>query len=347
VHKTGLVIILAILVTVCQSKNRSSDSSENKTISSDSVEILLSIEKNDVIANPVRITSTPEGFALYDKGFHQIKLFTENGKPLLSFGQEGKGPGEFQSVSAIKSFSDQIIVSDSELLLQYSFDLDGNLVSTTEIASTLYAIDNEIVTPGAFVSPTSGMQNSLAFFSDKNREINYHFGEPVVKAPKAADFNKWQKEFSQGKVPDFFRNRVGISADQSRIYLFLQTEGILQQYDLKGKLKWEKSFNLPEFNDEFDRFIKENKDNEPGKVYMLQYVYDMEQDEIGVYMLLRIPHKYPVTILFIGHDGKNIKFYKFNNIEHRPSRFSISPDKEWIYFLNTSRGVVYRNKWPE
>lgn len=338
-------LILTLLIVGCQSESSSTEVSRHGEISSDSIQTLLSIEEDQEIVNPRYITSTADGFALYDDGLHEVQLFSENGDHISSFGNEGRGPGEFQSVSTIKSMDDQIMVSDSERLVQYSFNPEGELISTVKLDPNLYTIDNEIVSPSAFITPTNGRNNSLATFIDKNSDAEFNLGEPVVEPQGSVDLNQLEKAFSEGKLPDFIRNRVDISAGSSYIYLFLQTEGVLQQYNLNGELNWEKSLELPEFNDEYDRFVSENKDQEPGKVYMLQYVHDMEQDEDGLYMLLKIPEKYPTTILSVDHNGEKMQYYRFNNIEHRPSQFSISPDQEWIYFLNVSQGIVYQSSW--
>jgi len=33
-------------------------------------------------------------------------------------------------------------------------------------------------------------------------------------------------------------------------------------------------------------------------------------------------------------------------MEYQPIDFSISPDRQWVYFLNTTQGIIYKNAWP-
>ena len=338
-----LPIALLLLFMGCnKTENDSNESAALNKVSTPPAEIIVSAETDENIANPTQISAFENGFVLYDHALKQVLVFSENGEFHNSFGSGGKGPGEFQTVSTLSYNSDQIIVSDSELLRLTAFDIDGNMLSNQELAPSLFAMDNAILSSSQFITPTNGREGGLAKFVDTGKQIEVVFGEPVTKTPEVADFNQWRKDFSSGKVPDFFRNQVAISGNESFFYLFLQTEGVLAQYNHDGALNWQKSFDLPEFKDEFERFIERNRTNTAGTVYMLQYVSEMEQHDDGVYMLLRIPNRYPPTLLFSDHTGNKIKKIQFNGMDERPSRFSISPDKKWLWFLNVSAGIVYR-----
>lgn len=343
------MFLLIYILIVWLGYNSENDFNHHASISTNHIqpaEIILNVETDEIIANPTSITAFDDGFILYDNALHQILIFTEDGEHIRTFGSRGRGPGEFQWVSTLTYDSGQIIVSDPELLRLTSFDVDGNFLSNQNIPSSVFAMDNAIISSRQFITPTNGREDGLALFTDRENNHEFVFGEPVTTSPDVADFNQWQRDLSSGQVPGSFRNRVAISGGESFYYLFLQTEGILRQYNTDGELIWEKEFELPEFEDEFNRFVERNRDNPPGRMYMLQYVHKMEQNEEGVFMLLRIPNNYPPTILFLDHDGENQRKFHFDEMEYRPSHFSISPGKEWIYFLNTSRGIVYRSRFP-
>lgn len=345
--RTLLLSCYLIYCLGCNTEGEHSNQSGNIDVSTQSAEIVLSVETDEIIAGPTLITAFDDGFILYDDAEHKIHLFSETGAHLNSFGRGGRGPGEFQSVSTITYDAGKIIVSDSKLLRLTSFDLKGSILTSHDLTASLSAMANTILSPHAFITPTNGHEGGLAKFVDRENDTKLVFGEPVTTPPEAVDFNQWQRDLSSGKVPDFFKNNVAVSGDDSSFYIFLQTQGLLQKFDVQGELDWEKKFNLPEFQDEYDRFVEQNKDNPPGRMYMLQYVYKMEQNEDGIYMLLRIPHTYPPTMLFLDHDEDSQRKIQFVDMGHRPSRFSISPDGKWIYLLNRSRGIVYRSSVPD
>lgn len=344
--KMKRLYLLTLILVFCLGCNEETDVN-NSSYDTQSAEIILSVDTDQIIANPVRIAACEDGFILYDDALKQIHIFSDNGEHMHTFGREGRGPGEFQSISALTCDSGQIIVSDSELLRLTTFDLEGNTLSNRDLTASLFAIDNTVISSNQFITPTNGQEGGLAKYVDRENNIEIVFGEPITATPETADFNQWQRDLSSGKVPDFFRNRVAVSGDESFFYAFLQTEGILQQYSTDGTPTWETKFELPEFEDEFNRFVEQNRDNPPGRIYMLQYVHKMVQNEEGIFMLLRIPNIYPPTVLFLNHDGENQRKLYFDNMEYRASDFSISPNKDWIYFLNRSQGVIYRSRFPE
>ncbi|MDZ7773146.1 MAG: hypothetical protein U5K31_10490 [Balneolaceae bacterium] len=310
-------------------------------------ESILDVRENEEIANPTRLAATDGGFALYDAGTGMVNIYSEEAELTASFGGRGRGPGEFQSVSALAYRNGLVLVSDSDLLRLTSFGQNGNVERTVDLEAALYAIDTGILSSQSFLVPTNGQQESLALYVDRENGSEFRFGEPVVEAPGVADFNSWQKDLSSGTVPDFFRNRVAVSGRDSLLYLFLQTEGVLRQYDSGGNLTWERRFSeRPEFRDEFDRFVEQNRDNEPGEMYMLQYAYEMQQTDRGVYLFLRIPPAYPPTLLFVDHSNSGSRLIRIEGMDPRPSHFSIAPSGNRVYFLNIGEGVVYRTDLP-
>lgn len=310
-------------------------------------ERILDVREDESLANPTRIAAAGEGFALYDNGTGEVTVFTGEAEPSASFGGRGRGPGEFQSVSSLAYRDGQFLVADGELLRLTAYGPEGTVESTVDLAPALYAIETGVISSRTFMVPTNGQQESLARYINRENDREFTFGKPVVEAPGAADFNSWQKDLAAGTVPDFFRNRVAVSGSDSLLYLFLQTEGVLRQYGLQGTRNWERGFaDLPEFQDEFDGFVEENKDNEPGQMYMLQYTYGLQQTTRGIYMLLRIPSAYPPTLLYVDHRNLGSRLIRVEGMDPRPSHFSIAPSGNRIYFLNTGKGVVYRVDLP-
>jgi hypothetical protein len=63
-----------------------------------------------------------------NKGTGQVLHFSGNGEPLDAFGREGRGPGEFLSVSDVSVTGDSIVVSDLRLGRLTIFDRAGSVL---------------------------------------------------------------------------------------------------------------------------------------------------------------------------------------------------------------------------
>lgn len=214
------ICIIPVLCFSCSAEQESDHQGYSHDDITNSAEIILSAENDERIANPSQISATESGFILYDDGFKQIMVFNENGEPVHTFGREGRGPGEFQTVSAMMYDGDHIVVSDPELLRLTSFDSDGGVVSGHELTPSLFAMNNAILSTDRYITPTNGREGGLAKFADHESGDEFVFGEPVVQTPESADFDQWHQDFSAGKVPDFFRNHIAMSGNGSLFYLF-------------------------------------------------------------------------------------------------------------------------------
>lgn len=345
-----ILILLLSIVFLSASCGRQQDAQPETDSSTDIIfqsEIVVSVEDSEVIANPTRIASYDDGFILFDSALNKVMIFSGNGELRYSFGRQGRGPGEFRNVSSVSYHNGRIVINDSELLRHTVFMFDGELEYNHNLSASLFAFNTATAAPGRFITPTNGSEGGLAKLVDRIGNTELVLGTPVTEAPEVADFNQWQRELASGRVPDFFRNTVAVSADESYIYLFLQTEGILQQFSWDGELNWEKTIELPEFEKAFERFVENNKDNPPGRVFMLQYVDAIAQNENGVYMLLNTSGETLPTVLRVDHAGENRHLYRFEGMQHRPSQFSITPNRENAWFLNVSDGVVYQSLLSE
>lgn len=334
-------IILGLLITACNPNEEAESLSPSQIISE--IEVLIDQESVGPVTNPMEIVAMDEGFAVFDASDFQIYIFSEAGDLLTSFGGQGNGPDEFQNISSMKFINDNLVVIDPTRLLVHTYDLEGNKISTSSLEANLYVAQSQPLSQTTVVSPTNGQENSLARIRDTSSEESILFGEPIVPAGMPADFAQWQEDISNGRFPDFFRNQLLISAGPEHVYLFLTSEGILQQFSLNGDLNWEKTFDLPEFEAEYNHFVEENSDFDGGNMYSLAYITDIDQNDQGVYMLLRLPDSCPPTVLYVDHAGENQRLFRYDEMEYQPVGFSISPDGESVYLLNRSQGIVYRS----
>jgi hypothetical protein len=80
---------------------------------------------------PAQVAATPDGgIAVLDRQGFQVTLFDSDGSPVVSFGREGDGPGEFRYPASIATLSDgSVSVYDYQKRALQSFTRDGAFVA--------------------------------------------------------------------------------------------------------------------------------------------------------------------------------------------------------------------------
>ncbi|SRR6056297_3600431 len=97
-EKFILINFLFASVFGCNSENKVRNQVNGYNEYTQSAEIVLRVETDEMISNPLRIATFDDGFILYDNAKNQIKIFTDNGGSINIIGREGRGSGEFESV---------------------------------------------------------------------------------------------------------------------------------------------------------------------------------------------------------------------------------------------------------
>lgn len=81
----------------------------------------------DSLLHPIAIATGPNGL-LYvaDDGDKQIKAFESTGRLVRTFGREGQGPGEFESLRGLAVLHDALVVLDGSSRLLQRWTLEGD-----------------------------------------------------------------------------------------------------------------------------------------------------------------------------------------------------------------------------
>ncbi len=89
-----------------------------------------------------------------EAGEHRIVAFSVDGELLWEAGRHGSGPGEFESISAIATVGDHVLVYDHRNYRVSEFDGSGTLVSTKaiDVATVALGTSGIIATGGVFFS---------------------------------------------------------------------------------------------------------------------------------------------------------------------------------------------------
>ncbi len=79
--------------------------------------------------NPIKATVASDGtIFVLDAGNHRVVAFDADGTPLVEFGNEGQGPGEFANPADLVVLEDSIIVNDTRNVRFSVFERDGTHV---------------------------------------------------------------------------------------------------------------------------------------------------------------------------------------------------------------------------
>lgn len=356
-----LLLVLAVLSTGC-----SAGESENANVFDEKevreVSLFMSAESSFEIASPAWIKSETEGLFLYDGGLQKIIKFDLDGNKLLSFGSEGRGPGEFQEISgsAFWKFDDFYLIYDRIGAKFITYDDKGNWVedipAETEGLPRLVPTGIEAVTPYQFLIPSDGKNGSLLSLVDAETERIQYFGNAVGNYADGSlyDPEEERRTISSGRIPSRLQNSVIFSSNQSGIFSFQQTTGILEKYSYSGDLIWDKKLEIPVQKGLFDHMFRENTDRMNSglpALYSFNYGNDIHANENGVAILLNVLDDQPVTVVWVPNNGEMASVVTFHGIENiQPLRvlrhFTISADESLIFFVRGMDGEIYRAEWP-
>jgi len=321
-------------------------------------QVFLSLEDTPFLGHPTSVKAVSEGLLIVDNAYYQITKVDKEGNLLFSFGKQGRGPGEFQSISGYWPLENEILVYDYNSFKFSTFDqagelkeeevLDENPVnpnSKYSIPTTLDAISSD-----SLLIPTGGLQGSLFALVDRSSGELTYAGSAVNEFIKENE-QEVMKAYTSGEISDGMLNLVMLSSSSSNIYSFQQTTGVLEKYTHEGEQVWSRGLKIPSQRTLFEKIAEINKgmkENEYNRVYLYARAMDVQKD--GVAVLLNVPEDEPLTFAWVTEDGSKIDLVKVEDITLDSAGFmegfTISPDGQYAYFLKRSKGIIYRFKWP-
>jgi hypothetical protein len=350
-----LSICFLIIIVGCSSSDSSSDIDfEKKEVKE--ISLLMSADSSDTFVSPAWIKAESDAFFFYDVGRNQVSRFDIDGQHLLSFGQEGKGPGEFQSPGDLWKFDDRYLIYDNNSRKFVSYDADGNHIEDMPLDFIDFSGIPEIeaIRPQQFVMSSGGKNGSLLALVDMASASTQYIGEAVDKNVDSQGIQSpddRHQAISSGNIPAMDENNVLLSSNESGIFSFQQTTANLEKYSHSGSLLWQKNLKVPEIEGLFDYLFEENKSRLDSGKSLLQfaYGYGISANDDGVGVLLNVREGQPVAIAWVLNNGKGVTVVTYEDLEHPspiPLRFAISLDGSHILFGNTLEGKIYNANWP-
>lgn len=350
------IIWLGCLLLGCETEGDIEETDFKKYVITDT-QVFLKLENTSFLGNPSSLKAVSEGLLIVDNGYSQITKVDYQGKLILSFGKEGRGPGEFQSIAGFWPFENEYLVYDYNSFKFSIFDHSGKLIDEEVLdenpanPSSNYSIPITLdaMSPDKLLIPTGGRQGSLFALADLIS------GEVVYAGSAIAEFignsQDDMQAYSRGENPRRMLNMVMLRSNSSAIYSLQQSTGKLEKYTHDGSKVWEKALNIPAQRNLFDQIAEHNKDMGIGHFPRLFiYARSMDVHESGVALLLNLQENQPLTIAWIPEDGSNIDLIEVDGItldgDGFREAFTISPDRKQAYFLDRSSGTIYQFEWP-
>lgn len=323
--------------------------------------VFISPETAEYAGSPGRIKATEEALYFSDYAYNRVTKVDRDGEKLLSFGRDGVGPGEFQSMAGFWVFDDYYLVYDYNGLKFISYDRKGDAIEDIMVSTNPVNPDGfppnipitvEAVNSHQLLIPSGGRDGSLFVLADIEADTMQFFGKAIGDHVGGYDFAKVQEAYSAGEIPDVFVNSVFLGSSGSGIYSFQQTTAILEKYDDQGDMIWSKKLKIPAQEGMFDSIARENrervKSNEVPHLFF--YARSLDVHDVGVAILLNTPPDHPLSVAWVPSDGSQFEIIEYHGIENEEignlGSFSVSPTDSRTYFLNAQEGKIYKAKWP-
>lgn len=307
---------------------------------------VIDAKEDTTIVFPSFIRTAPDYFLIYEAEPQKIIKFNYDGEKLQSFGSEGRGPGEFLSLTNYWIREDHYLLYDYNGAKMIRYDFDGSLIDEYSVDISKLTMTMDVLSGSKFVYPTNGTNDSLLAISDLKKSETTYFGQAIAGRNESS--NEVVRDLiERGKVPNFMKNRVHIGANGIGIFCFQNTKALLQKYSMDGQLQWERDLKIPPVEGVFEDFLKTNKE---GKyITPLTYIYGMQVMEDGTAILLNTTDEKPITVAWVPNDGHEIRVVEFPGID-RPSqiplRFRVASEEEAIIFVNSMEGKIINADWP-
>ena len=160
--KHAILFLLSILI--CFGSDTTLNSTPKKKDAFNLSEILSIIDSDEGFYERAFAAISPDGkIVVADAGNKQIHIYSEAGKKIRSFGQEGSGPGEFRQIFNIGALSDAVVIRD-EIKLSF-FSYEGRFTK-----------DISLVASGSVGSPVF-LKNSVLVYYESGKHVYQVFNE--------------------------------------------------------------------------------------------------------------------------------------------------------------------------
>jgi len=203
-------------------------------------------DENYMFGESVAFNTDEDGnFYVTDPDTHRILKYDSEGKYLLTFGREGQGPGEFQSLSVTRfDKNNNLYITDLRNNRISFFDKNGKFLKQIRMSERYY--DVFINSKGFLVAMKSAITREgntqketsiLCLFDDKfNTLVEFYKDEVEWPAPTGRDVSSFVEYFATGLSIWAFRPQIIYTlANNDYIYFGYPDKYEINIYSPEGK----------------------------------------------------------------------------------------------------------------
>lgn len=344
--KTSVVFSLALLFVSaagCSSKNSSQSQANVTTLKK--YRTIVSY-KDGILAKPTFISYDGQSHLfVYDGHKHQVLELDDQGNVMQTFGQAGRGPGEFLGVSNIFLTDQYLYVVDKMQYKISRFRLDGNLDGTMNFggegnhdmpppAPPSLSIRAKDPNNTSFVTregnvllsnitPKGEFRKLYSLIDWKGNTLSAMGGIPKGSS-FTLDYDTYREAIDNHRLPDYYKPHVFPAEDRANtgeFYMVYSAYPKIGKYNRSGKKLWEteipKTSELDSVTAQFYHKSNEILEGGKGRIGLKKYVAGVSGPKgrlflvLGKYYFEKPPHR--LWIHEFDNKGKLIHRYKLQS----------------------------------
>jgi len=256
--------------------------------------VVLVGEGDALLASPRDLSIDAAGrLYVLDRQDARVVVIGSDGELVRIIGGPGEGPGEFSSRLAFLGVSgSELRVYDASRQTVQVLTLDGAYLDKYAVdqAGALYVTAGTFGADGTFAYAALPLveEAGLARILPPAGGEATGVGELVASPDTSSRFI--EEEIHQGILPQYMRNNVLPMLDPAgRLWLFLQSESVLQRYGTAGELLETTDIQVPELDAIRAEFFEWYRSWDAGVLRFFGYADDGFATHDGVWLLWHTP----------------------------------------------------------
>lgn len=305
----GCVSVCALVVAACSGGTPPAPGSAGPQELDLGTGVVLVGEGDALLASPRDLSIDAEGrLYVLDRQDARVVVIGPEGELVRIIGGPGEGPGEFSSRLAFLGVSgSQLRVYDATRQTVQVLSLDGAYIDKylADEAGSLYVTAGTFAADGTFaygalpIIETTGLARLLPPTGGEATVV----GELVAPADVSSRFI--EEEIHQGIMPQYMRNGVlPLPAPDGGLWLFLQSESVLQRYARDGELIRTTDIHVPELDAIRSEFFEWYESWDEGVLRFFAYAADGFATDEGVWLLWFTPAGEPGLVTVHDDSGE-------------------------------------------
>lgn len=342
-----LSILASVLVLAACTEKQNTSLSNTERYQIDSLRTIVSVEE-DSIENPFSISVFGgDKLSILDTDRREIRVYRDNGEFLYSFGQEGKGPGEFVHPRGMFVRDSIIIVTDVSTMRLTKFTTQGKFKSISRMQKeTQFFGMMAVGEPYEYFTVANGYKGKLVGHHNLKNDTTTYFGEAFAENPPSVSKKSLKEGIQDHRIPPAIQNDLIMAYHDGVFYGYVRNLSRLQKYE-DEKLQWDIKLS-PEVNEViYSQFEAEVRERGFGVMFFGRAIAATSN---SVYLLWDRTKKYPNQVIKVSSSGEVEGVYKLphkrNGTFFHVSDLAVDEEKEILYLASNYLHEVYVADMP-